>query len=322
MMKARALSSPSPSMSSLSSVFDRPFREIGGEQFEAWRLPGATAVRRAIRWFDRELPTSFGRADERGRDSFSFEPIVSAYLTVADEFVVRTPYSRTVAEELRAVPWAWWNGEDKAWHVPFRSVDELRKKWPAIEAAAKRNEPEARKQRYEAAKSEPGYEGSKLATRERRRRRYPVPAAALPPLDRVLMSRDGPLVVLEVTGEVVPDETAQRHYGWSATQQDQVWATWRRPTFDELVGTWPARYPATPVRFCGAGGCQPSRNVVLPDGPLARSSARGKREGTESRPTRKWTAQRPHDAACSVPSSLNHATRMLLAHVRETADLN
>lgn len=214
------------------------------ERVQAWRLPGATAVRRATRWMDRELPAGFGRADERGRDSFSFEPIVSSYLTVADEIVIRTPYSRTVVEELRAVPWAWWNGEDKAWHVPFRSVDELRKRWPAIETAAKRNEPEARKQRCEAAKTEPGYEQVKIATSERRRRRYPVPAAALPPLDRVLMSHEGPLLILEVTGEIVPDETAQRHYAWGSAQQNLVWAKWRRPTFDELVRTWPVKRPA------------------------------------------------------------------------------
>jgi hypothetical protein len=250
------------------------------ERFEAWRIPGAPAARRATRWFDRELPTSFGRADERGRDSFSFEPIVSPYLTVADELIVRTPYSRTVVEELRAVPWARWNGEDKAWHVPFRSVDELRKKWPTIETAAKRNEPEARRQRYEAAKSEPGYQEAKLATRERRRRRYPVPAAALPPLDRVLMSHEGPLVVLEVTGEVVADDTARRHYAWNSAQQDLVWATWRRPTFAELVGTWPARYPATPGDIL-RGWWRPTIEELRP----ARRAARSLERAREARRT-------------------------------------
>lgn len=108
------------------------------DRLRAWRLPGTTAARRAMRWFDRELPNAFCLADERGRDSFSFEPIVSPYLAAAGDLVVRTPYSRTVVEELRAVPWAWWNGADKAWHIPFRSIEELRKSWSAIEAAAKR----------------------------------------------------------------------------------------------------------------------------------------------------------------------------------------
>lgn len=255
------------------------------ERLQAWRLPGATAARRATRWFDKELPTSFGRADERGRDSFSFEPISSPYLTVGDELLVCTPYSQTIVQELRAVPWAWWNGEDKAWHVPFRSVDALRKRWPAIEAAARRNEPEARKQRFEAAKSEPGYQAAKLAASERRRRRYPVPAAALPPLGRVVMSHEGPLLILEVTGEIVPEETAQQHYAWSAGQQDLVWATWRRPTFDELLGTWPAREPSAP-RDSLRGWWQPTIEELRPARRAARSLERARaarRNCTKSR---------------------------------------
>jgi hypothetical protein len=251
------------------------------EQLQAWRLPGATAVRRATRWLDQELPAGFGRADERGRDSFSFEPIVSPYLTAADELIICTPYSRTVVAELRAVPWAWWNGEDKAWHVPFRSVDELRKRWPAIETAAKRNEPEARKQRNEAAKAEPGYEEAKLATSERRRHRYPVPAASLPPLDKVLMSHEGPLVILEVTGEVVPGETAQRHYTPSSAQQDLVWAIWRRPTFDELIRTWPAKRPAIPSDLV-RGWWQPTLEELRP----ARRAARSLERAREARRNR------------------------------------
>lgn len=65
----------------------------------AWRLPGTTATLRAARWIERELPSAFILADERGRDSFSFEPIVSSYLEAASEIVVRTPFSRTVVDE-------------------------------------------------------------------------------------------------------------------------------------------------------------------------------------------------------------------------------
>lgn len=249
------------------------------DDLAAWRIPGTTAMLRAARWLDRELPSAFSLADQRGRDSFSFEPIVSPYLEVADEIVVRTPYSRTVVEELRAVPWAWWNGEHKAWHVPFRSIDELRTRWPAIEAAAERNEPEARKQRREAAKSAPGYEDTKAAMTERRRRRYPVPASEQPPLDRVLMSHEGPLVILEVTGEVVPAETAARHYPWSSGQPDDlVWALWRRPMHDELVKSWPARHPAA-VSALLRGWWQPTLEELR----IARRAARSLERAPETR---------------------------------------
>lgn len=245
----------------------------------AWRLPGTTALHRAARWLDRELPTAFALDDERGLDSFSFEPIVSPYLEAADEIVVRTPYSRTVVEELRAIPWAWWNGENKAWQVPFRSIEELRKRWPAIEAAAERSKPEARRQRREAAKSQPEYEEVKATVAERRRRRYPVPASELPPTDRVLMSHEGPLVVLEVTGELVPADAARQHYSWCSGQPDDlVWALWRRPTHEELVKTWPARRPTPPDAIL-RGWWQPTLEELR----TARRSAKSLERAQETR---------------------------------------
>lgn len=257
------------------------------ERLAAWRLPGTTAILRAARWLDREPLSAFAVADERGRDSFSFEPIRSPYLNAADEIVVRTPYSRTVIEELRAVPWAWWNGEDKAWHVPYRSVDELRRRWPAIEAAAERSEPEARRQRRETAKFAPEYDGDKATEAERRRRRYPVPASELPPLGRVLTSHEGPLVILEVTGEVVPEETAARHYPWSSgLSDDLVWASWRRPTHDELVKTWPARRPTTPNAFL-RGWWQPTLEELRVARRAARSSERAQDTRRISRSSQK-----------------------------------
>lgn len=264
-----------PFDAALAERFREAFpRARWSDQLSAWRLPGTTAMLRAARWLDRELPSAFTLADERGRDSFSFEPIVSPYLEAADEMVVRTPYSRTVIEELRAVPWAGWNGEDKAWHVPYRSIDELRRRWPVIEAAAERSEPEARRQRREAAKSAPEYEDIKATEAERRRRRYPVPASELPPLDRVLMSHEGPLVILDVTGEVVPAETAARHYPWSSELPDDlIWASWRRPTHDELVKAWPARRPTTPNAFL-RGWWQPTLVELRVARRAARSSER------------------------------------------------
>ena len=193
------------------------------DQLSAWKLPGTTAMLRAARWLDRELPKAFTLADQRGRDAFAFEPIVSPYLEATDEIVVRTPYLRTVIKELRAVPWAWWNGEDKAWHV------------------------------------------------------------SLPPPDRVLMSHEGPLIVLEVTGEVVPAETAHRHYPWSSGQSDDlVWALWRRPTFEELVKAWPARRQTAPGAFL-RGWWQPT----LAELGTARRAARSLERAQETRRTRR-----------------------------------
>ena len=117
-------------------------------------------------------------ADERGRDAFTFEPIASAYLEVADGFVIRTPYSRTAIAELRALPWARWDPALKAWRVPFRSFGELQKRWPAIEAAARRAEPEERRKRAESRKAAPEHADRRAEAAEHRRNRYPVPEDA------------------------------------------------------------------------------------------------------------------------------------------------
>jgi hypothetical protein len=101
----------------------------------------------------REWSGVLAHADQRGRDAFAFEPITSPYLEVADGFVVRTPYSRTVIAELRSVPWARWDPASKAWRVPFRSFEELRRRWPAIEDAARQAEPEERRKREEGRKA-------------------------------------------------------------------------------------------------------------------------------------------------------------------------
>ena len=114
------------------------------DDLRAWFVPGQTAGRRLDRWLGREMSGVLAHADERGRDAFAFEPVESRYLEAAEELRVRTPYSRTVVDALRAVPWAWWDGELKAWRIPFRSWEELRKRWPEIEAAARRSEPAER----------------------------------------------------------------------------------------------------------------------------------------------------------------------------------
>jgi len=215
------------------------------DDLRAWFVPGITAERRLNRWLGRELSGVLAYADERGRDSFAFQPIESRYLEVADDLQIRTPYSKTVVDQLRAVPWAWWDGELKAWRVPFRSWEDLQKRWHEIEAAAQRNEPAERQKRRQARKGTPEQQETVARATERRQRRYPVPDDALPPLDRVVMIHEGAVIFTAIDGELVDDSVAQRFYPRiSATGAMLVWATWRKPIHDELVKAWPARCSA------------------------------------------------------------------------------
>ena len=201
-------------------------------------------------------------ADQRGRDAFSFEPISSQYLEVADDLVVRTPYSRTVIGELRAVPWARWDPATKAWRVPFRSYEELRKRWVDIENASRLAEPENRRERAKSrtATAEEGERRAKAA--ERRRNRYPVPDEALPPLDRVLMTHAGPIVFAAVTGEVAEPTIAARFYPEvAAGAATLIWAETRRPSHAELVKAWPARAAPGQAEFA-RGWWQPTIEVL------------------------------------------------------------
>ncbi|KAA0122349.1 hypothetical protein CIW48_18990 [Methylobacterium sp. P1-11] len=213
----------------------------------AWFVPGATAERRLNAWSSREWPGVLAHADERGRDAFAFEPLASPYLEAAQDLVVRTPYSRAVVAELRMVPWARWDPASKAWRVPFRSLEELRRRWPAIEDAARQAEPEERRKREASRRASPEHADRLAEAAERRRNRYPVPEDALPPLGRVLQTYVGCLVFEAVTGEVVEPSVAARFYpGVAAGAGALVWAARRRPTHDELVQAWPAREEAGP----------------------------------------------------------------------------
>ena len=214
------------------------------DDLQAWFVPGTKAEQRLNRWLGRELPSVLAYADQRGRDAFAFEPITSRYLEAADDLLVRTPYSQAAIDELRAVSWARWDPALKAWRVPFRSLEELRRSWPAIEEAARRAEPEERQKRREARRASPAHPGAAAEASERRRHRYPVPEDALPPLDRVLMTHAGPVVFEAVTGELADAATAARFYpGVTAGGDALIWADWRRPTHAELVQSWPARVP-------------------------------------------------------------------------------
>lgn len=229
----------------------------------AWFVPGTRAGRRLTAWMGREWSGVLAYADGRGRDAFAFEPIASPYLEVAEGgFVVRTPYSRSVIAELREVPWARWDPASKVWRVPFRAFEELRRRWPAVESAARLAEPEARRQRAEERKASPEHAERGAEAAERRRRRYPVPEDAAPPLDRVLMTGVGPVVFEAVTGETVETAVAARFYpGVAAGPAALIWAAWRRPSHAELVKAWPARTP--PARSdLARGWWQPTIDVL------------------------------------------------------------
>ena len=228
----------------------------------AWFVPGTTAERRLKAWSGREWSGVLAHADQRGRDAFTFEPITSPYLEASEDLVIRTPYSRAVITELRAVPWARWDPAAKSWRVPFRSVDDLRRHWPAIEAAARRAEPEERRKRQESRKASPENGDRRAAAAERRRQRYPVPADAPPPLGRALMTHAGPVVFKAITGELVEPTMADRFYpGVTTGPALLIWAGWRRPAHDELVQTWPARAAAGPAELA-RGWWQPTIEVL------------------------------------------------------------
>ncbi|MBB3523229.1 hypothetical protein RJJ37_30050 [Rhizobium redzepovicii] len=210
---------------------------------KAWFVPGRTAPRRIGRWLAELEAEADAHADAKGRDSFSFDPIDSPYLQLGKAgFRIRTPYSKTVVDELREVPFSRWDGDLRIWHVPFRSYEDLRRRWPDIEAAARRNEPEERRRRAEERKGTELEMRSKLRSAERKRHRYPLPGNDLPPLGRPVAISYGIVIFTEITGELAdPDIVADFYPG---VTEDHVWGYWRAPTLEELLRTWPAKTPA------------------------------------------------------------------------------
>ena len=255
------------------------------EDLGAWFVPGTTAERRLNLWHGREWTVVLDFADDRGRDAFAFEPIASPYLDAGEDLVVRTPYAREAVEELRAVPWARWDPAAKAWRVPFRSLEDLRKRWPAIEAAARNAEPEERQKRRAARRASPEHAEEVAAGGERGRRRYPVPNATPPLLGRVLMTHAGTVVFMAVTGELADPEITARFYPEVDGEAGLIWADWRRPTHAELVETWPAR--AEPGPADGKRGWWPPTLAVLRTErkrAAALDRARAARSGSEPPP--------------------------------------
>ncbi|AZO41436.1 hypothetical protein EJ076_10005 [Mesorhizobium sp. M7D.F.Ca.US.005.01.1.1] len=219
------------------------------DERKSWFVPGKTAAQRIDRWLAQEAALRVPHDDSKGRDAFAFEPISSRYLDIADDLRVRTPYSRTVLEELRAVPWASWDDELRAWRVPFRSYEALRARWPSIERAAQHAEPEERKRRRAAARNTEACRAAQQRAGERRRHRYPLPAQDLPTLGRAVATEQYGIVVFsEFAGELVELSDAAAFYPHALPASgDFVWGNWRSATLAELVSTWPARSAAGPT---------------------------------------------------------------------------
>jgi hypothetical protein len=111
--------------------------------------------------------------------------------------------------------------------------------------AAQRNEPAERQRRQRDRKGTPEQLEAAARAAERQRRRYPVPDKPLPPLDQVVMTYMGAMIFTDVTGELVAEEAAKSFYpDVLAAGATLVWATWRKPTHEELVRAWPAHRAA------------------------------------------------------------------------------
>lgn len=241
------------------------------DERRSWFVPGKTAARRVDRWLAREAELLAIHADSKGRDAFAFDPISSPYLEIADDLLIRTPYSKTLLRELHEIPWASWDNELRAWRVPFRSYEELRRRWPIIEEAARHSEPEERKRRREAESDSEAQRTRRLRYAERRRHRYPVPSEDLPPMGRpVATEQCGVVVFTDVSGELVEPSVLAAFYPHARrTDIDYAWGTWRSATLTELIRTWPARREASEMER-SRGWWQPT----LPELRVARRNAR------------------------------------------------
>jgi hypothetical protein len=217
------------------------------DEQKAWFIPGKTASQRFERWLQRETANTSAHADTRGKDAYAFDPISSKYLKVrADLLEIKTPYSRTVVELLREVPFAAWDAAGKAWTVPFRSYEQLRRRWKRIEEAARRNEPDQKKARQAEKRGTEEERASRLRAAERRRRRHPLDPDNLPPLNRPVMTLSyGIVVFVECEGELAAREVLTANYPALPGNRDYVWGRWRPAELNELIRTWPAR-TATP----------------------------------------------------------------------------
>jgi hypothetical protein len=259
-----------------------------GEE-DGWFVPGTTAEKRLNTWMAQELETLDRHADAKGRDAYLFEPLESAYLTVEDDLRIRTPYSQTIVDALRSIPWARWNPDQRIWHVPFRSYEQLRQLWPSIEEAAQRNEPEERKKRREERKRL-GPEPPDAVQAERRRRRFPVPGDDLPPLDVPLATIAWGVVVFEDIDNIPIQEAVESDlYPHAAGHPGQyVWARWRMPSLQEVYRMRPRREPDDMLLREIRGWWLPSREEL-------QERARKLREIERAQRSREMSLKNPAD---------------------------
>lgn len=263
------------------------------DRLNAWFVPGRTAEQRIGRWLAEMEAEADTFADEKGRDAFAFDPIESRYLEAAPAtFLIRTPYSRTVINEIREIPHARWDSDRRLWTVPYRSFEELRKRWPAIEEAAERSEPEARRARREAIKGTEEDEASQVKMRERRRKRYPVPADDAPPLERAIGTHVGVVFFIGTDGELADPATVGTLYFPAAKGQGYVWASWRSGSLEELVTTWPARTPPG-QRQRERGWWMPTLEELR----IARRRAKSRRRAKERKQRDNPSSEKPADTS-------------------------
>jgi hypothetical protein len=263
------------------------------DRLNAWFVPGRTAEKRISRWLAEMEAEADRFADEKGRDACAFDPIESRYLTAAPTgFQIRTPYSRTVVNEIREIPYARWDADRRLWTVPYRSFDELRKRWPTIEAAAERNEPEARRARREAIRGTEEDEACKARMRERHRKRYPVPADDVPPSDRAIGTHVGVVFFLGIDGELADPATVTAFYFPAVDGEEYVWASWQSGSLEELVTTWPARTPPN-ERELKRGWWIPDLEELR----IARRDAKSRRRARERKDKKEAPGERPADSA-------------------------
>ncbi|MBA1144760.1 hypothetical protein [Mesorhizobium neociceri] len=247
------------------------------DERKSWFVPGKTAARRVDRWLAHEAELVAIYADNKGRDAFAFDPISSPYLEVANDLRIRTPYSRSVLKELREIPWASWDDGLHVWRVPFRSYEELRRRWSKIEQAAQGAEPEARRRRREAERDSEAGKSDRLRTAERRRRRYPVLAEDLPSVGRAVATEQyGVVIFTGVSGELVEPSKFSVVYPHMSAARDYIWASWRSATLAELIETWPARRAARSSEL-SRGWWQPTLAELRVARRNARSGERRKR---------------------------------------------
>jgi hypothetical protein len=262
----------------------RRFRETfprarWSDRLNAWFVPRRTAGKRIGRWLARMEAEADAFADENGRDAFAFEPIESRYLEAAQHGLeIRTPYSRTGVTEIREIPLARWDADRRLWSVPYRSLDDLRRRWPTIEEAVERNEPDLPKARREALKGTEEDEAAKGRTSERRLKRYPAPVNDVPPFDRPIGTHAGVVIFTDTHGELADPETVTSIYFNTGRGDEYVWAPRRPASLEELVTTLPARTPPG-ERELACGWWLPDLDELR----TARQKARSKRRAEQGR---------------------------------------